>query len=498
MTFAGWFTVVLTAGLFALMVATSVPVDAAFLGGTVLLLLSGTLSVKEALSGFASPVVVTVGALFVVTAGLRATGIFRFVLRHLLGTPKSRPRALLKLILPVAALSAFMSNTLVVSVFAPIVGRWARRLGVAPSKLLIPLSYAAGMGGMCLLIGTPANLVISQFFAESAGTPLGFCAPLVPGLCVIAWGTLVMTLFGGLLPARKTAAEELEHTAPTCALKVRRGNHLVGLTLAEADIPLENGACRLAGIVSFDGEMNARPTADTFLMGRDTLFYTGAPQEIAEIARRCDFECAEPLDGIEAQRFGPRTFLALAVFVAMVAVSIITPVPLVVCCLGAAFAMVVSGCCTVGAAKKSLNWDVLLVFAGSIVLGKAIDRSGLASAAAHLVLGWCGTDPLLALALLCVFALALTEFVSNTACGAVLAPIAAQFAAVLGTSPLPFFVALMVCCSSSYLTPISSPTHLIVYVPGGYRFTDFLRLGVPMSLGSLAIAVFLVPRLFPF
>ena len=188
----------------------------------------------------------------------------------------------------------------------------------------------------------------------------------------------------------------------------------------------------------------------------------------------------------------------MGIFAAMVAVSSLTSVPLTTCCLGAALLMLVFGCCTIPRAKRSINWELLMVFAGSVVFGKAVDHTGVAEVIAQGLLHGCGSSPILALALMSLAASILTEFVSNTACAAVLAPIGAQIAAGCGVSPTPFFVALMVCCSASFMTPMGGPQHLIVMAAGGYRFADFLRLGVPMNFVSVGVAVFVVLRLVPF
>ena len=496
--FGGWMTLAVLLSIFTVLLCTKLPADVAFLGGVTVLLLTGTIGAKDALSGFSAPVVATLGSLFIVTAGLEATGVMKLALIKVFGRPKTPRRALIRMILSVSLLSAFMSNTLVVSMLTPMVKKWARRIGAVPSKFLIPLSYSACMGGLCLLIGTPANLVVAETCANSFGIHFNICTPLVPGLCVVGIGALVMVAFNWLLPVRKTAEDALPDLARSYELKVKKGSHLVGMTLASADIPTDDGRCRLTGLLRFDGEMESNPDPETFLMGGDTLYFTGSRRHVAAIARRCDFDIPDSLLDVLKVRVGPRMFAALGIFAAMVLVSSLTSVPLVTCCIGAAFLMLAFRCCTISAAKRSVNWDLLMVFAGSVVFGKAVDHSGLAEFIAQGLLNGCGSDPLLALALMSVVASVLTEFVSNTACAAVLAPIGAKIAAGCGVSPIPFFVALMVNCSASFMTPMGGPQHLIVMAAGGYRFSDFLRLGVPLSLVSIGVAVFIVPRIFPF
>ena len=494
----GYLTLAVIAAIFLVLLTTKLSIDIVFAAGIVALVCTGTISVDTAISGFSAPVVVTVGALFFVTSGLESSGVLRYALVRFFGRPKSLRRALVRLSVNVSVLSAFLSNTLVVSMFTPLVKSWARRIGVAPSKLLIPLSYASCMGGICLLIGTPANLVISELYASETGSQLNIFTPLVPGVCVVVLGTLTMVLLNGLLPSRKTAEDRLPPQARSYEFKVRSDSHLIGMTLGEAGVPVDDGRIRLMGILRFDGEMEANSDADTFVMGGDTLYYSGSERHAVAVARRYGLAVPESLSNVMTARVTPRMLTSLAIFLAMVFVSALTSVPLVTCALVAALLTIICRCCTVSVAKKAISWDLLMVFACSVVLGKAVDQTGVAEAIAQGLLDWCGSSPRLALLLMCLTASILTEFVSNTACGAVLAPIAMRIAADFGVSPMPFLVGLMVCCSSSFMTPIGSPTHLIILVPGGYRFSDFLRLGVPLNCVSVAVAVFIVPCIFPF
>ena len=154
-----WITIVTVLGMFSILLFTKWRSDMVFLGAIGVLYVTGVLSAKDAFSGFSSTSVVTVGVLFVVVAGLTHTGVLQWIVKHLLGTPSSYSKAVTRLMLPVAVLSSFLSNTTVVTLFVNIVKMWSKKLGVSPSKLLIPLSYAPGMGGVCTLIGTPPNLI---------------------------------------------------------------------------------------------------------------------------------------------------------------------------------------------------------------------------------------------------------------------------------------------------------------------------------------------------
>ena len=167
--------------MFTILLFTKWRSDLVFLGAIGVLYVTGVLDAKEAFSGFSSTSVITVGVLFVVVAGLTHTGVLQWIVKNLLGTPNSYSKAVTRLMLPVAVLSSFLSNTTVVTLFVNIVKMWARKLGVSPSKLLIPLSYASGMGGVCTLIGTPPNLIISGLYEETTGETMNIMTTTIPG-----------------------------------------------------------------------------------------------------------------------------------------------------------------------------------------------------------------------------------------------------------------------------------------------------------------------------
>ena len=202
-----WITIVLVVGMFITLMKTRLPADMVFLAVMALLVICGCLPATEALKGFSSSSVVVVGALYIVVAGLEASGVLHWIVKHLLGTPGSYWKAIVRLMLPVAALSAFLTNATVVALFINVVKMWAKKLGIAPSKLLIPLSYAAGMGGVCTLIGTAPNLIISGFYAETSGHVLGLFSTTLPGLfCLLVGGGSIIAM-QKLLPVRKSPEE---------------------------------------------------------------------------------------------------------------------------------------------------------------------------------------------------------------------------------------------------------------------------------------------------
>ena len=217
-----WVTIVTVVTMFATLLFTKLRTDLVFLAAIGVLYLTGVLSADEAFSGFSSSSVVVIGVLFVVVAGLTHTGVLQWMVKRLLGQPATYAKAVLRLMLPVAALSSFLSNTTVVAMFVGIVKMWSKKLGVSPSKLLIPLSYAAGMGGVCTLIGTPPNLIISGLYEQQTGHAMNVLATTLPGLFCLCVGVLVIILLQRLLPNRKAPESAFEDTSEyTVELQVR-------------------------------------------------------------------------------------------------------------------------------------------------------------------------------------------------------------------------------------------------------------------------------------
>ncbi len=500
-----WLTIILIIAMFATMLKTKLPADIVFLGVMALLVITDCLPAEQALSGFSSETVIVVGVLFVIVAGLDATGVLQWIVKNLLGTPSSYWKAIVRLMVPVAVLSAFLSNSTIVALFIKVVKMWAKRLNVAPSKLLIPLSYAAGMGGVCTLIGTPPNLIISGFYSDATNEQLSIFVTTIPGLFCLVVGILSIIAMQKLLPERKSPEDEIMSRANGAAryLYVTKDSHLPGKTLGDIDFINSLEGCTPLGIIRFDGEMehldlmNKQEMADVFLMGGDTILMTGDRHTIQRIGKKYGMTYDSLDEDEETCKTGMPTLLSALIMIAMVLVSAFDVMPLLNCCFIAALLMLITRCCSVRQAKKGINWDVLMVFACSVALGKAIDNTGLAQLLADNMASLCGTNALLALIIICTLGTFLTEFISNTACGAIMAPVAIAIAQTMGANPLTFCIGLMISVSSSFATPIGSPTHLMVYVPGGYRFSDFLRIGLPMNFIILAANILITLLIYP-
>ena len=486
-----WITIVTVLTMFTVLLFTKLRADLVFLGAIGILYVTGVLDAKEAFSGFSSASVIVIGVLFVVVAGLTHTGVLQWIVKHLLGQPKTYAKAVARLMLPVAGLSSFLSNTTVVALFVGIVKMWSKKLGISPSKLLIPLSYASGMGGVCTLIGTPPNLIISGLYADHTGTAMNVLATTIPGLFCLFIGVLSIIAMRRLLPDRKAPESNFEDTVEyTVEMLVPSNNKYIGETLGYAGL-LDVKGGRLIKMHHFDN-VPVPIEENEFIMGGDHLVFAGSIKDILELQNTHGL-----VKGEEVINVGSKTLISTIIMIAMVVLSALNVMPLLQCAFIAAAAMLLLRCCTPNQAMKAINWDILMVFAGSVVLGLAIQKTGIAERLAFGILDVCGSNPIVVMTAICFVGTFITEFISNTAAGAMFFPIMYQAAEKLGYEPFPFLIALMISVSSSFATPIGSPTHMLVYGPGGYRFTDFMRIGLPMNIIILAANIFIVNIVYP-
>ena len=279
-----WITIATVLTMFTVLLFTKLRADLVFLGAISILFVTGVLNAKEAFSGFSSTSVVIIGVLFVVVAGLTHTGVLQWIVKHLLGQPKTYSKAVIRLMLPVAALSSFLSNTTVVALFVGIVKMWSKKLNISPSQLLIPLSYASGMGGVCTLIGTPPNLIISGLYADHTGNAMNVLATTIPGLFCLFIGVLSIIAMRKLLPDRKAPEAAFESTSDyTIELLVPSDNPHIGETIAEAGLNDVRGGS-LIEIIHYDDITSPVPD-DDLIMGGDRLIFAGQIDEILDLKK---------------------------------------------------------------------------------------------------------------------------------------------------------------------------------------------------------------------
>lgn len=285
MEFPALFTLLLLVLVLATLVCTRVSADLVLMAALAVLLISGVLTPEQALVGFSNPGVITVAALYVVAAGLKETGAVQWIARHLLGHPPSQRSALLRLVLPTGLLSGFMNNTAVVAMFIPAVQGWAQRLGIPASKLLLPLSYAAILGGTCTLIGTSTNLVVDGMLQSTQGIQLGLFELAWVGVPLLLVGTVYLVIFADrLLPDRGDVNEALSQVREYgVEMEVVPGGPLVGKTIAEAGLR----ALAYGYLTEIDrqGRLITAVEPDRTLQEKDRLYFVGAPECASELRR---------------------------------------------------------------------------------------------------------------------------------------------------------------------------------------------------------------------
>ena len=274
---------------------------------------------------------------------------------------------------------------------------------------------------------------------------------------------------------------------------VNFGSNLINTTIGDSTFEKDNNMTLVA--VARKGERISQSPRSVTLLAGDTLLLECPPKtniKTSTLSSQLQF-----FDSTEVANIGKKTYISTSIMIAMVVLSALNILPLLQCAFLAAAAMLFFKCCNVDQAMKAINWDILMVFAGSVVLGLAIGKTGIAERLAHGVLNTCGTNPIIVMAAICLAGNITTEFISNTAAGAMFFPIMYEAAEKLGYEPYPFMIAMMVSVSSCFATPIGSPTHMLVYGPGGYRFSDFIRIGLPMNLIILAATILIVNLIYP-
>ncbi len=589
MTWEAWLSLAVGVCGVTTLALTRLPADIVLLGGVTLLLVAGVLTPDEALGGLANAGMVTVGVLYVVVAGLRETGAIAWVVHAVLGRPRSLGHAQVRMMLPVAGLSAFLNNTPVVAMFIPAVVDWARRNRLSLSRLMIPLSYASIAGGTCTLIGTSTNLVVNGLLVEeTGGEGLGLFTLAWVGLPVVAV-VLGFILLGGsrLLPERMPAVSRFEDPreytvemlveadSPVAGKSIeaaglrqlpglylmevdrggqvmpavsprevlRAGDRLIfaGVVASVVDLQQTRGltpapdqifklgparqdralveavvsdSCPLVGktiregrfrtvynavviAVARNGERVGRKIGDIVLRPGDTLLLE-THRSFAEQQRNSrDFFLVSHLEDAAPPRHD-KALVAMGIVAAMVAVVATGVLSMLKAAMLAAGLMLLTRCTSARSARRAVDWQVLLVIAASFGLGAALDKTGAAAGVAETILGLAGSEPWAVLALVFIITAVFTAVATNNAAAVLMFPVAWTAAAEMGVAFMPFAVAIMVAASASFATPIGYQTNLMVFGAGGYRFADFLRMGVPLTVLVGLVTVGLAPLVWPF
>jgi di/tricarboxylate transporter len=532
--------------------------------------LGGVVSGRDLVQAVGNEGLLTVAVLLVVAAGLERSGLIERLVGRLLGPVRGERAALLRLTVPVAALSGFLNNTPLVAMLIAPVSAWARRNGLHPGRLLLPLSYATILGGTLTIMGTSTNLVVNGLLKQAGREPLGFFAITPAGLTACVAGLLLLMLLAPrLLPRRGQDlgdAVSARRRAFTGAWRVVDGGPLDGRTLADADLGGAHGlhpvelrrdglvlaapgvgerlrggdvlvfagptaavlalhtlpgleptagaqpaggealelvvlpSCPLVGSVVGDGSFRARYGAAVLAVsragepvgGHDTHAWTLQAGDLLLVeagpgaaTRLRDADTLVVIDGPPPPHRPRRGALAIG---ALAFAVLVLPAALGWCSLlesgvAAVLLLAASRILDRRSLRRAVDAELLATIACGLVLGTALERSGVATAAASLCHQAAGGQPWLALAVVYGVTLLITEIVTNNAAAAVMIPVALGIADHLGLPSAPFAIAVAVAASCGFATPIGYATNLMVMGPGGYRFSDYLRLGLPLDAG---------------
>jgi di/tricarboxylate transporter len=505
----------------AVFVWDHLPVAAVALGTALSLWATGVLSLEQSLAGFGDPTVIFIASLFVVSEALDATGVTSWAGQELIDRAgESRARVVVLMLLLVALLTALISVNGSVAALLPVVAVMAVRLRRSPSQLLLPLAFGAHAGSLLALTGSPVNVIVSES-AEDAGVGrFGFFEFALVGLPLVAGTIAIVVLFGErLLPTRKvrSATRDFSSLAHTLVEQYSLDDEPGSLVsrrsgLAEVVIPPRSalvGETVFPGMVTDSGDLVVMAvqrkgedvTTETELAVGDTLLLQGTwgaleyhlddPELLVvdrpELVRR------------QAVPLGPGAKRALAVLGVMVILLATGLVPPAVAGLLAAGAIVVAGVLTIDQAYRGIAWTTVILVAGMIPLSTAMTESGAAQTLADNlvdVLGGWGPHALLVGLVLLTFALG--QLISNMATALIVIPISVSAAAELDVSAKPMLMALCVAAAASFLTPVATPANLMVMEPGGYRFGDYWKLGLPLMALFGVVAVLLVPLIWSF
>ena len=435
-------TLVVLVAVVAALIWAKVRADVVALTGAAVLLMTGVVRPVEVQGAFASPAIIALASLFVIAYALELSGLLDRAIEAAVAMCRRLGSAGLWLLLgAIGLVSCFLNSTPIVVLGAPVVRDVATALNLSPKRYLMPLSYITVLTGCCTLVGTSTNLLVDDM-ARVAGQPRFGIFEITPvGIPIALAGGLYLFLFSGRLMRRSLAEPAVEPPIPD--------------TRATDGPPAPNIA--------------------TAHVGHAELF-----------ARRRPFQPA-------------KAAIALAVFVGAIAVAALDIAPIAASAFAGAVLLILLRVVTADQAYGGLRPEILILIAGMVVIGIAMEESGLAAAATDALIGSMReVGPLTALIVLYGLTMVLTELLSNATVAVLVTPIAVALAESLGVSPRPFLVAVMMAGSAAFATPFGYQTNVIVYQMGGYRYMDFVRVGLPLNLLTFAVAITAISIFFPF
>jgi di/tricarboxylate transporter len=586
--FQGWFTLGVVVVMLGAMFRGIAAPDLIMMSGLLVLALVGVLTPEETFSGFANPAMMTVGALFILSAAMRETGALEISLGRLFGKSKTEVVAMVRTLPVLAGLSAFLNNAPIVAMMTPLLIDWARRHRISPSRLLIPLSYSTILGSIITILGTSVTLTVAGLVIQSGMKPLSLFELTPVGLPICGVGLLYLLVVAPrILPTRMDPASQVgdRQREYTVAMIVEKNCTLIGQNIEDAGLralpglflfeverdgrlitpvaPSEVIAAgdrlvfagvvstiadlqRIRGLVPADGEgmparakmrhrlieavisrssplvnrsikeANFRSVYDAAVIAvhrngervpgklgsivlrpGDTLVFQAAPDFFDSHRDSPDFYLVSEVPESHARRHD-RAWFAIAAFLTMVVLAATEIMPIAIGSFVAAGILIATRCISGPMARQSVHMNVLVVIAAGLGIATAIEKTGAAAAIADVLVRQSSRlGPIALLATIYLITMVMSELLHHAASAALMFPIAVAAANQAGLDPRGFVVAVALGAACAFASPVTYQTHLLVYGPGGYRFSDFVRVGLPLDLICAAVAITLIPMIWP-
>jgi di/tricarboxylate transporter len=607
MSFHAWLTVFVIGGVvWGLIQKKKIGPDLIMTGGLVFLMITQVITLDEATAGFSGRPILMIAGLLVVASALQETGGIELIGKKLLGKPTSLASAQLRMMLPVAAMSAFMNTTPIVAMYLPMINRWSKKLRISPSKLFMPLSFAGILGGQGTMIGTGSNLIIMGLFIDWWQNPPHWVQTIdvsAPSGTIAMWGAawigvpvailgIAFIIFTSkwLLPGRPVLETvELRKREYEIKMSIEKGASIVGKTIADAGLRSLHGLYLYA--IVRDDNLIAGITPQVIIQQDDKLIFVGDVRSVVDLRKtRGLIPAVEELRDFEGRPFARKMLEAvvsgssplvgqtirnsqfrttynaailavhrkghhiegkigdiklepgdtlllesggdflntwkhsrhfylvselddsrptlhnkawisiglLALLIAMLTSGVVDKVAAIWLC---GLLMVLLKCISGPVARKAINLQILVVIGSAMGIGKAVEKSGLAEVVSSGLLDFANNINLGdygSLFLVFLMTSVAAQLMTNFGAAVIMFPIVISAAENLGLSPYPFVFTMMAAAGCNFMTPVTYQTNLMVYGPGGYKFTDFSKLGIPLTILVGIIATLIAPQVFPF
>ena len=573
------------------------PIDVTALVVLGLLLIFGLVTPNESLSGFSNPAVITIGCLFIMSYALQKSHVLEYVIININKIiDKSQTLGMVVYLFCIGIASAVVNNTAIVAIFMPITIRLADKYNISPSKVLIPLSYAAILGGTLTLVGTSTNLIVNSVLVDSRPElSLGMLEFAKFGIIKFTIGLIyIFTIGHRLLPSRVAKSSsitnysldgyltefKINENSPLCGktlldrkinenydvivLDVLRGgeiitsnlrslvlkqddvlfvkgsfdnfqrlkeienlslltdvkltqeeleqedhilaeclitdnSELIGQTLQEANFRRSFGSFVLA--IRREGEVIRRKLAQFILKPFDTLLVYGPQDRVNQLASREGFIVLGKVNASLDSH--PLWWLSIFTILFAVVMAIFKIIPIVVGVILGVIALLLARVITPNEAYSSVHWQVIIVIAAFLPMGAAIQKTGLDNDIGLFITNIVSMFPdhlipYILLAVIYLITMLLTEIASNVATAIIMTPITLKLAEQASYEPLPFIFAVCYAASASFITPVGYQTNLMVFGPGGYKYSDYIKVGLPLGLILWIVSVIVIPMIWEF